>query len=83
MCELWKESDTSSFFRFMRETFPSLYVKEKEKRFAEERWQAPIHQWLTLEEREWFHASGKELVKLKDRMKAFDGEMYSKEDKCV
>lgn len=67
----------------MRETFPSLYIKDKEERFEEERWKAPIHQGLTLAEREQFHAEGKMLVQLKDEWKAFDEWFSLKKDKWV
>ena len=64
----------------MKATFPSLGIKDKEKRFDEESWIAPIHQGLILAEREQFHAKGKEFMQLIERMKAFEKELNPKDD---
>ena len=76
---LWKKGDAATAWKFMRETFPSLFIKNTEERFEEYTWKAPIHKGSTRSEREQLHVKGKELRAVLAEMKEFDKEWYSKE----
>lgn len=67
----------------MRETFPSLFIKDEDERFQEDAWKAPIHRGLSPNERKELHGDGKELRRLLADAKAFDKEWHSKEDRYV
>ena len=74
LCYLWKKGDAATAWKFMRETFPSLFTKDIEERFEVNTWEAPTHKGSTRLEREQLHVKGKELRTLLSEMKEFDRE---------